>query len=187
MTMSFAYGLHRKKLILTGRWPYATQNEDYNIDNSDKINSRTVAGTPAIPRDEPMTMTDTSSWGGLARVSLGGDYTNQERSMTSLHHTISPLQDPAILAVVGPGKDGMHGCLGQSGALDRLVGVVGGDCMERLQPDSHGIYRPYYSRTQALPTTPSSHWWTSPWVTCSSAPTISHSTSSVTWPWHTVV
>ena len=52
---------------------------------------------------------------GVARASLGGDYTNQERPMTcvSVYPTVSPLQDPEILAVVGPGEEGWHWCVGQ--------------------------------------------------------------------------
>ena len=52
---------------------------------------------------------------GVARASLGGDYTNQERPMTcvSVYPTVSPLQDPSIFAVIGPGEEGWHGCVGQ--------------------------------------------------------------------------
>ena len=159
-------------------------NENCDANNSDKINSRTVAGTTAIPRGDPVTMSDTSSWEGVTRASLGGDYTHQEMSMTSSYPCLSPLHDSAILAVVRPGEGGLHGCVGQSGALDRLVGVVGGGCMGRFQT---GYHDSYFSRTQALPNTHSSYWGTSSWVTCGSATTISHSSSSVTWPWRTEV
>ena len=86
---------------------------------------------------------------GVARASLGGDYTNQERSMTCVcvYPTVSPLQDAAILAVIGPGEEDWHGCVGQFGALDRQVGVVGGGCMERFWLD---YLDNYYSTAQPL-------------------------------------
>ena len=30
-----------------------------------------------------------------------------------VYPTVSQLQDPAILAVIGPGEEGWHGCIGQ--------------------------------------------------------------------------
>ena len=69
---------------------------------------------------------------GVARASLGGDYTNQERLMTCVcvNPTISPLQDAVILAVMGPGEEDWYGCVVQFLAFDRQVGVVVGCCME---------------------------------------------------------
>ena len=96
--------------------------------------------------------------------------------------TIS-LQDAVILAVIGPGEEDWHGCVGQFGALDRQVGVVGGGCMERFWLDYLDNYKAfYYSRAQPLLTTNSSHWGTSLWVTFGSATPMSHN-STVTWPW----
>ena len=92
-----------------------------------------------------------------------------------------------MAAVVGPGEGVLHGCVGQSGALNCLEGVVGGGGMERFQQDYHDNYRPYYGRTQALPTNYGSHWGTSPWVTSDSATTISHSSSSVASTWRPAV
>ena len=43
MARTYAYGLHRKRLILIGKWPYATKDE--NCSNVDQINSLNVAGT----------------------------------------------------------------------------------------------------------------------------------------------
>ena len=52
MVRTYAYGLHRKKLILVGKWPYATINE--NCNNHD--NQIAVAGTLTVTRpDEPLT------------------------------------------------------------------------------------------------------------------------------------
>ena len=122
---------------------------------------------------------------GVVRASLGGDYTNQERSMTCVcvNPTISPLQDAAIVDVIGPGEEDWNGCVSQFGALEPQVGVVGGGCMERFWLDYLYNYKVfYYSRAQSLLTTNSSNWGTSLWVTFGSSTTMSHN-SSVTWPW----
>lgn len=42
MSRTYAYGLHRKRLILIGKWPYATKDE--NCTNVGQINSAIVAG-----------------------------------------------------------------------------------------------------------------------------------------------
>ena len=49
MTRTYTYGLHRKKLILVGRWPYATKNENCVFDVNNLTN---IAGTPS-PTDQP--------------------------------------------------------------------------------------------------------------------------------------
>ena len=47
LTRTFAYALHRKKLILIGKWPYATKNEDKN-NVPDKINPCFIAGKSTV-------------------------------------------------------------------------------------------------------------------------------------------
>ena len=48
MTRTFAYGIHRKKLILTGRWPYATKHQNcYDVVTNDLF----FAGTAGGPGD----------------------------------------------------------------------------------------------------------------------------------------
>ena len=42
MSRTYAYGLHRKRLILIGKWPYATKDE--NCTNVGQLNSAIVAG-----------------------------------------------------------------------------------------------------------------------------------------------
>ena len=44
MCRTYAYGLHRKKLILVGKWPYATRDENCSNFNY-QINSTNVEGT----------------------------------------------------------------------------------------------------------------------------------------------
>ena len=46
MARTYVYGLHRKKLILAGKWPYASKNENCN----DHINQNAVAGTLTVTR-----------------------------------------------------------------------------------------------------------------------------------------
>ena len=43
MARTYAYGLHRKRLILIGKWPYATKDE--NCNNVNQIKTLDVAGT----------------------------------------------------------------------------------------------------------------------------------------------
>ena len=72
MTISLAYGLHRKKLILTGRWPYATKNENCKYYNFDRINCLTVldtSDTDKADKEEPVSRTDATN----CEASLGDD------------------------------------------------------------------------------------------------------------------
>ena len=46
MVRTFAYGLHRKKLILLGKWPYAKEDKKYSKPK-DQINTLSVAATIA--------------------------------------------------------------------------------------------------------------------------------------------
>ena len=48
MSRTYAYGLHRKKLILIGKWPYSTRNENcYNTPS--QTNSSVVSGSMREP------------------------------------------------------------------------------------------------------------------------------------------
>ena len=153
MTMSLAYGLHRKKLILTGRWPYATKNENCKYYNSDMINCLTVAGTPDTDKEEPVTRTvainreaslgdDTAMLGSYYReapslmgenASLGGStFTPMYPSNKSM------FQEPVRLATAGPEQGGQPGCGGHAATLDHLAGVVDISCVERPLLGYHG-------------------------------------------------
>jgi hypothetical protein len=51
MVRTFAYGLHRKKLIFLGKWPYAKEDKKYSKPK-DQINSLSVA----LPGDQMCAM-----------------------------------------------------------------------------------------------------------------------------------
>ena len=157
MTMSLAYGLHRKKLILTGRWPYATKNENCKYNNFDKINCLTVAGTSDTDKadqEEPVPSIDATNWvasPGDDHAMLGSSCYGEVPSLidenTSLGGSInipfyppnkSMLQEPVILATVGPEQGGQPGCAGLAATLDHLAGVVDGSCVERSILTNHG-------------------------------------------------
>ena len=93
-----------------------------------------------------------------------------------VYPTVSQLQDPAILAVNGPGEEGWHGCFGQFIARGGSV-----DCVVGYWLDYLNKYKAYYSRTQSLLATNSSHWGTYLWVTFDSSTTIHQSPGPGTW------
>ena len=102
MTMSFAYGLHRKKLIIIGRWPYATQNENCSYNNSDKINSHTVAGNPA-PEMSQRPGQLAVAWEELLEPALGVTTTpkrGQQQVYTPLYHHCRTQQYWLLLDLV---------------------------------------------------------------------------------------
>ena len=53
MARTFAYGLHRKKLILLGKWPYSSRNENC-FPQHNVISNVAVSGVPGgCPGDPP--------------------------------------------------------------------------------------------------------------------------------------
>ena len=114
MSMSYAYGLHRKKLIITGRWPYATNNENCQQFNKIQINSVSVAGGTERPGVDLVPLPESSSCGGTA--SMSDENTNLE---------------PATLATAEPEQGGLPRCTGHASALDHLGGVEDGTCVDR--------------------------------------------------------
>ena len=127
MARTYAYGLHRKKLIITGRWPYAT-------DKSNQINSHSVAGeddrTRTVEYEPARARARTQERGVVANMT-------REQDPHAINQTVDicpdvPLpQDPAIFITVGPEQGGLPGCAGHVAALDHLAGVVVGSCVER--------------------------------------------------------
>lgn len=97
MTRTYAYGLHRKKLILLGKWPYAKKPKE-------KTNPQNVAGTiarrpdvPNVPhlhatRPEPQIVSQVPSANPASQVtanqnSLCTQYqTCAGRGVASMHH-----------------------------------------------------------------------------------------------------
>ena len=105
MARTYAYGLHRKKLIILGRWPYATNNENCSF-KINQINSDSFAG-----RDD---MTKTVEYEPLVTACVGTKQRVKVATMTRDQHTLAIsltgdddppgenlLQDPAIHAVGG--------------------------------------------------------------------------------------
>ena len=93
ITRTYAYSIHRKKLILTGRWPYAAKDSDCS--DLFKISKTCVSGTTELTMntdqsDVPAAVpsTATSSWGGVTGAS--------QWTMTRIFPTVSPVQDRAI-------------------------------------------------------------------------------------------
>ena len=60
MYRTYAYGLHRKKLIVVGKWPYSTRNENCIIQN----NLPSVSGAATVTKrtDCPLTCCTVSQW-----------------------------------------------------------------------------------------------------------------------------
>ena len=56
MTRTYTYGLHRKKLIVVGKWPYSTRNENCNIQN----NLFSFSGTETATKRTYCPQTDTT-------------------------------------------------------------------------------------------------------------------------------
>ena len=59
MTRTYAYGLHRRKQILLGRWPFSTRNPDCKNTDS-KYLKCSVAGSPAEAVQQPLSMPNQS-------------------------------------------------------------------------------------------------------------------------------
>ena len=76
LTRTFAYVLHRKKLILVEKWPFATKNVP------DKINSCFIAGNsdPAVKTSDEQTLP-------LARQGVPGVLTTAVQHTDLAHHT----------------------------------------------------------------------------------------------------
>ena len=57
ITRTFVYGLHRRKLILLGKWPYSTKNENCYMNKIEQLTNSSVAGVPEtgpdVPNDPP--------------------------------------------------------------------------------------------------------------------------------------
>ena len=62
MTRTYAYGLHRKKLILVGKWPYLCNNKNL-APHPEKDNMYIVAGVPVAEPDDVSESADPSSSG----------------------------------------------------------------------------------------------------------------------------
>ena len=50
MTRTYVYGLHRKKLILTGKWPYSTKDLNY-CNLNEQTYSQNVSGAVTTAQD----------------------------------------------------------------------------------------------------------------------------------------
>ena len=77
MTRTYAYALHRKKLILIGKWPYSTKNENFCPNSSENPNSIIVA----VPKEVSDALPLASSSGGqplslTSSLSLTSDSTS---------------------------------------------------------------------------------------------------------------
>ena len=86
---------------------------------------------------------------------------------------------PHSITIAGPSNIGCyltwHGRVGQFNARE------GGDCVVGYWLDYLNKYKAYYSRTQFLLATNSSHWGTYLWVTFDSSTTIHQSPGPGTW------
>ena len=172
MSMSYAYGLHRKKLIITGRWPYATVNENCQNHNIDQINFHSVAGATDRRVEEAMTLQGSSSYRGAA--SMSDDYANLD-------------QDHAILAKVGPEQGGLPGCASHAVALDHLAGVVDGGCVDRSLLSYKDNLPACITRNSSLTSTYVTHSVSTPWSSYGAAPPVTQQNfDSFTRPWHIV-
>ena len=69
MTRTFAYGLHRKKLITIGKWPYSTKNENCCPNNNDVVAG--VSLTEPDATDDPHDVSDDPS-GDASGADQGG-------------------------------------------------------------------------------------------------------------------
>ena len=108
MSRTFAYALHRKKLILIGKWPFATENSD----NIKPVTNIPVSGPPA----------------GVAPVSVS---VSIPAYPSTSHHTGHNHHDPDMPATVVPKRRVMPGCAGLAAPFDHLVGVGDGSCVDR--------------------------------------------------------
>ena len=117
MSRTFAYALHRKKLILTGKWPFATENSD------------SLRPVIYIPVSGPPTGCDHSDvrTDCLAVV----DPVSVPAYTSTSHHTGHHHHDPAMLATVVPEWRDMPGCAGLAAPLDHLAGVVDSSSVDK--------------------------------------------------------
>ena len=53
ITRTLAYGLHRKKLIILGKWPYSVRNENCHQNKKEYLTKTFVAGDPETGHPEP--------------------------------------------------------------------------------------------------------------------------------------
>ena len=78
MCRTFAYALHRRKLVITGKWPFATNN----LSNNDHNNQTNIAGAVA-PRQD-VTGVPPSAGADLCAVSPGSADVHTSHSMLSV-------------------------------------------------------------------------------------------------------
>ena len=134
MTMTYAYGLHRKKLIITGRWPYAIVNENC-VPNTEQINDILISGSAVCqwrPQLSDVTSYTTAQYPVHARqTSLISDPTStvtasQCSAYGCIGAHIPTVIDTAIVAAVGPCEGGEPGV--QYGVLTWTI-ILGWVCV----------------------------------------------------------
>ena len=115
-------------------------------------------------------------------TSLGGS------NMTHMYPlNTSMLQEPVILATVGPKQGDQPGCAGHVAALDHLAGVVDSSCVERSLLGYHGDPPTCVSRDSSLAPTDVTDSEDNPWSPCGAAPPVSQQCSASFFsPWHTI-
>ena len=124
MTRTFAYALHRKKLILTGKWPYSTKNENFCPDNSEYSNSLIIAGSTATTPDgsdvPPMTSSCQPLSHNICLISTSDAHyvcqaNSPQQSDPTRHHDMA-IQLPEQQPLNGPAADS-DGCHHGTGGL----------------------------------------------------------------------
>ena len=135
MAMTYVYVLHRKKLIITGRWPYATNNE--NFYTSEQLNDVCVAGNPGCLMKYPLSDVTSYATGQYptharhASLQPGPTSAVTGNQCSVYDSTGARMPVPSLPAVVGAvghcEGDGTRGVM-QSAALDHHpgLGVCGG-------------------------------------------------------------
>ena len=148
MGRTYVYGLHRKKLILMGKWPYATKDANC-VKDKDQLIKSCVVGT-------------------MPRRTCEGSSTTRTCSTSPRHDEPWPY-DQEIAAVRGPDAGQLHANLGQASSLDHLSGLVGDSSQGGVHLCSHG--------SRPIPTTSSpitTHTMGSPCPACCSVVTRLH-------------
>jgi hypothetical protein len=134
MCRTYAYGLHRKMLILVGKWPYATRDENCNFKY--QINSPIVAGTmprtPAAMCDVPLAAShptdpshdQTSPYNNRSELC---NFDELPSECLTVAHVPHPVLVPALLHDHGQPADRGASIGGDSGLTGGDSGLTGGD------------------------------------------------------------
>ena len=111
MTRSYAYGLHRRKLILTGKWPYSFKNPDCYFAKNFNFLTFSFAGT----LDEPVDKNEYDQYNSLTSTAMCSPVTpaappdylfrTNNRAITKMHAGLPGCAD-------GRGCDGRDSLTG---------------------------------------------------------------------------